>query len=62
LDLFNKFLEILIDEFFDAFPPYKKVDHKIKVVFSLALPFKAPYRLNKKEHEKLKINLNDLFR
>jgi hypothetical protein len=51
LDSFNKFLEVLTNELPDALPPCREVDHKIEVVLSLALPFKAFYRLNKKEHE-----------
>ncbi len=56
LDSFNKFLEVLTYELLDALPPCRKVDHKIEVVLSLALPFKAFYMLNKKEHEELKNN------
>ncbi len=37
-----------------SFPPYKKVDHKIKMALSSTLPSKAPYRLNQKEPEELK--------
>ncbi len=46
LDSFNKILEVLKDEFLDALPPYKEVDHKIEVVFGMAPLSKAPYRLN----------------
>jgi hypothetical protein len=42
LDSFNKFSKVLIDELLDALPPYKKVDHKIKVAFRVASPSKAP--------------------
>lgn len=45
LDSVNKFEEVLIYEFIYFFPPCKEVDHKIKVVFGLALPSKAPYKL-----------------
>jgi hypothetical protein len=56
LDSFNKFLEVLTDELPDALPPCREVAHRIEVVLSLALPFKAFYRLNKKEQEELKNN------
>jgi hypothetical protein len=49
VDSLNKFLEVLIDEFFYAFPPCKNVEHKIKMVIGLIPPFKACYRLNQKE-------------
>jgi hypothetical protein len=52
LDLVNKILEVLINEFIYSFPPCREVDHKINVVRGLALPSKAPYRLNKKEFKK----------
>jgi hypothetical protein len=38
----------------NAFSPCREVDHKIKVVLSLAFPSKAPYRLNQKELEEFK--------
>lgn len=46
LDSFNKILEVLTNKLWDAFPPCKKVDHKIEVVFRIALLPNAPYRLN----------------
>jgi hypothetical protein len=42
-----------MNELSNALPPCKKIDHKIKLVHGLALPFKAPYNLNKKELEEL---------
>ncbi len=51
LDSFNKISKVLTDEFPDAFPPYRKVDHKIEVVPRLAPLSKAPYKLNQKELE-----------
>ncbi len=54
-------MEVLIDEFFNAFPPCKNVDHKIEAMLGLAPPLKAPYRLNQKELKKFKKQLNDLF-
>jgi hypothetical protein len=47
-------LEVRTNEFINALPPYRKVDHKIKMVFKVAMPSKAPYRLNQKELEELK--------
>ncbi len=54
LDSLNKILEVLINEFFDAFPHYKKVDHKIELVLRLIMLSKAPCRLNQKELGKFK--------
>ncbi len=48
-------------ELFDALPPYRKVDHRIKVVLSSVLPSKESYKLNQKELEELKKKLNDLL-
>jgi hypothetical protein len=42
LDSLKKFLEVLIDEFLDALPPCRKVDHKIKMVLGATLSSKAP--------------------
>jgi len=46
LDSLNKFLEVLVVELFDALPPCREVDHKIKMVPKVTLPSEAPYRLN----------------
>ncbi len=46
LDSLNKFSEVLTYELPDALPPYKEIDHKIKMVLGVALPSKAPCRLN----------------
>jgi hypothetical protein len=54
LDSFNKFLEVLTNEFPNVLPLYKKAYHKIKVVPKVVLSSKAFYRLNEKELEDLK--------
>jgi hypothetical protein len=54
LDSLNKFSKVITNELPDALPPYRDVDHKIKVVPGAALPSKAPYRLSQKELKKLK--------
>jgi hypothetical protein len=61
LDSFNEFSEVIMGELFDALPPYRKVDHRIKVVLSSVLPSKESYKLNQKELEELKKKLNDLL-
>jgi hypothetical protein len=53
LDSFNKFSKIITNEFPNALPPCKEVDHKTKMVHGMAPPSKAPYKLNYKELEKL---------
>jgi Txe/YoeB family toxin of Txe-Axe toxin-antitoxin module len=61
LDSLNKILEVLTNELPNALPRYKKVDHKIEMVLGSSMLLKAPYRLNQKELEKLKKQINDLF-
>jgi len=46
LDSFNKFSEVLTNELPCFLPPYINVDHKIKLVPSLAPMSKTPHRLN----------------
>jgi hypothetical protein len=53
LDSCNKFSEVLTYELPDALPPYKKVDHKIKVVLGVTMLSNEPYRLNQKELKEL---------
>ncbi len=48
LDSLNKLSKNLIDELPNALPPYRKVDHKIEVVFGLASPSKASYILKQR--------------
>jgi hypothetical protein len=54
-------LKVLTNEFPDALPLYRKVDHKIKVMPRLAPPSKAPYRLNQKEPERIQKIINGFF-
>jgi hypothetical protein len=61
LDSFNKFLKLLTNELPNALSPYRKVHHKIELVPRVALPSKAPYRLNQNELEELKKQVNDLL-
>jgi len=49
-DSLTKFLEVLIYEIPNSLPPCKMVD-LIEMVPSLAMPSKAPDRLNQKELE-----------
>jgi hypothetical protein len=60
LDSFNKFSKLLTNELPDALSTCRKVHHKIKVALKVALPSKASDRLNQKELEELKIQVNDL--
>jgi hypothetical protein len=53
-------LEVLIDEIPNSLPPCKMVDF-IEMVPILAMPSKAPYRLNQKELKELKKQLNYLL-
>lgn len=50
-----------MDDLPKTLPPCKKVDHKIKVVHGSILSAEAPYRLNQKELEELKTQINDLL-
>jgi len=54
LGSFNNTLEVLINELFNAHPPYKKVDPKIEVVVGSISLSNASYWLNQKELEKFK--------
>jgi len=42
-------------------PPFHDVDHKNEVVPSFAPPFKSHYRLNRKELQELKAQINNLM-
>jgi hypothetical protein len=58
---FSKFSDVLMDDLPEFLPPCRKVDHKIKVVHGSILLAKAPYRLNRKELEELKTQINNLL-
>jgi hypothetical protein len=57
----NKILDILTNDLPTILPPNKDVDHKIEVHPRSTPPTKTPYRLNHKELEKLKRQINDLM-
>jgi len=60
-DKISKFLDILINELPKHLPPFHDVDHKNEMVLGFTPPFKSPYQLNKKELQKLKIQINNLM-
>jgi hypothetical protein len=50
---FNKFSDVLMDGLLDKLSPCHDFDHEIEVAKVGIRPFKAPYRLNQREFEKL---------
>jgi len=61
LEVINKFSDILMDDLPTILPPNRYVDHRIEVHPRFAPPIKAPYRLNQKELEEFKRQINDLM-
>jgi hypothetical protein len=64
-----KFIKRVLDEFSDVMPKElpeelpmrRKVDHAIEVMPGVALPTKAPYRMNHEELKELKVQLEELL-
>ncbi len=57
----NKISDTSMDDLPKTLPPCRKVDHKIKVVHGSILLAETLYRLNQKELEELKTQINNLF-
>ncbi len=57
----NKFSDVMPEELLDELPPRRQVDHVIKVMLEMALPAKAPYRMNHEKLKELKVQLEELF-
>jgi hypothetical protein len=56
---FNKFLDVLMNGLFNKLSPCHDLDHKIEEAKVGTRPFKASYRLNQREFEKLLNQIND---
>jgi hypothetical protein len=54
-------LDVLTDDLAAILIPNRNVDHKIGVHLGSTTPIKTPYRLNQKELEELKKQINDLM-
>jgi len=50
-----------MDDLPTILPPNRYVDHRIEVHLRFTPPIKAPYRLNQKELEEFKRQINDLM-
>jgi len=59
-NIINKILDILTDNLPKHLPLFYNVDHKIEVVFGLALLSKSHYQFNKNKLQKFKVQINDL--
>lgn len=54
-------MDVLTDDLAAILIPNRNVDHKIRVHLGSTTPIKTPYRLNQKELEELKKQINDLM-
>jgi len=59
-NIINKILDILTDNLPKHLPLFYNVDHKIEVVFGLALLSKSHYQFNKNKLQEFKVQINDL--
>jgi hypothetical protein len=55
----DEFLDVMLEELPEDFPPRRQVDHVIEVMLGVAPPAKAPYRMSHEELKELKIQLEE---
>ena len=49
-----EFIDIVVDELPDKFPPIRSINHHIDLILGASLPNKAAYRMNPRENEEIK--------
>jgi hypothetical protein len=57
----KEFLDVMPEKLPNELPSRRQVDHAIKVMPRVALPTKAPYRMNHEELKELKVQLQELL-
>ena len=60
-DVLKRYRDVMPEDLPNKLPPRREVDHKIEVKSGTEPPSKAPYRLNQKELEELKSQLDELL-
>ena len=53
-ELLDNFVDIVVDEFPNSFPPIKSIIHNIDLIPGVSLPNKVAYRLAPRENEEVK--------
>jgi hypothetical protein len=51
----EEFPDVMLEQLPEDLPPMRRVDHAIEVMPGVALPAKAPYRMNHEELKELKV-------
>ncbi len=57
----KEFPDVMPEELPDELPPRRQVDHAIEVMPGVALPAKAPYRMNHEELREFKVQFEELL-
>jgi hypothetical protein len=52
--LLDEFVDILVNELRDTFPPIRSISHHIDLIPRASFPNKAPYRLTPRDNEEIK--------
>ena len=60
-DMLKRYQDVMPEDLPNELPPRREMDHKIEVKSGTEPPSKAPYRLNQKELEELKSQLDELL-
>jgi hypothetical protein len=53
-ELLDNFVDVVVDELPNSFPPIKSISHHIDLIPGASLPNKATYRLTPQENEEVK--------
>jgi len=60
-EIFQQFKDVWTKELPNELPPKREVDHKIELALEVELSNKVPYKLNKKELNELKWQINEFL-
>lgn len=60
-NMLNEFIDIVVDEFLDKFPPIRSINHHIDLIPGANLPNKAAYRMTPRENEEIKNQVQELL-
>jgi len=60
-NMLNEFIDIVVDEFLNKFPPIRSINHHIDLIPGASLPNKATYRMTPRENEEIKNQVHELL-
>jgi hypothetical protein len=60
-ELLDNFVDIVVDEMLNSFPPIRSISHHIDLIPGASLPNKAAYKLTPRENQEVKNQVQELL-